>query len=334
MNWQMFGHEWAVALLREHIVQGRPRHAYLLTGPRGVGRRTLALRLAQALNCPQPVAPGEPCLSCRTCSQIERMQHPDLAIIQADRVGGVIKVEQVRELQHALSLAPYQARYRVAILLRFEETNASAANALLKTLEEPHPQVVLVLTAESAESLLPTIVSRCEILRLRPLSIETVQQGLQTHWGVPADTAELLAHLSGGRIGYALHLHQEPELMLLRQAMLDKHRELLTDSRVKRFAEADKLCKDKDNLRLAIETWQSFWRDVYLHATGSAVPISNLDCRQEVERLARSLGAESAYRMVANLQQAGLLLDENVNPRLTLEVLMLDLPRLSSHQLQ
>src|SRR5574342_647685 len=139
MPWDLLGHEWAARLLTEHIAGGRLRHAYLFTGPRGVGRRTLALRLAQAVNCLQPPAPGVPCGACSACVRMERMQHPDLAVIQAETEGGVLKVEGVRDLQHSLSLAPYEARYRIALLLRFEEANPSAANALLKTLEEPPP---------------------------------------------------------------------------------------------------------------------------------------------------------------------------------------------------
>ena len=204
MNWNILGHEWAVDLLKEHVARQDVRHAYLFTGPQGVGRRTLALRLAQALNCLQPPAPGEACYACRICVQTEKMQQPDLSVVQSERIGGTLKVEQIRELQHDLALHPYEARYRVAALLRFEEAHPSAMNALLKTLEEPGPQVVIVLTAESAERLLPTIVSRCEILRLKPLPLEVVDQGLQNLWGLPAEKARLLAHLSGGRPG-SLH---------------------------------------------------------------------------------------------------------------------------------
>jgi len=251
MNWDLLGHDWAVDLLREHVVKGRLRHAYLFTGPQGVGRRTLALRLAQAINCPQPPSPGEPCRTCRTCKQIEQMQHPDLSIVQAEVEGGTLKVEQVRELQRSLSLTPYEARYRVAILLRFEEANPSASNALLKTLEEPAPQVVLILTAESAEALLPTIVSRCEVLRLRPSPVEQVSQALQARPGMTAEQADLLAHIAAGRVGYALRLSETPELLEQRRAWLDDHQRLLAASRVERFAYAEAIAKDKDALRRA-----------------------------------------------------------------------------------
>jgi len=196
----MLGHQWAVSLLREHIARNRLRHAYLFTGPQGVGRRTLALRLSQAVNCLQPPEPGEPCGDCRACTLIGRMQHPDLAVVQAAQSGGTLKVDQIRELQGSLSLAPYEAQYRVALLLRFEEAHISAQNAFLKTLEEPPPRVILLVTAESPERLLPTVVSRCEVIRLRSLPVEEVCEGMQARWGLAADQARLLAHLSGGRL--------------------------------------------------------------------------------------------------------------------------------------
>jgi len=330
MSWDILGHEWAVDLLREHVAQGQARQAYLFTGPQGVGRRTLALRLAQALNCPQPLAPGEPCRACRACTRIERMQHPDLSIVRAEQEGGTLKVDQIRDLQRSLSLAPYEARYRVAVLLRFEEAHASASNALLKTLEEPSPRVVLVLTAESAESLLPTIVSRCEVLRLRPLAAEALSQGLQSRWGLPSDQARLLAHLSGGRPGYAMRLHEHPELLEQRQAWLNDHRNLLSASRVARFAYVEKLSKDKDALRQALLTWLSYWRDVLLCSSGASASLTNLDLEAEITELAGRLDLSAAHRMVSALEHTLDMLEHNVTPRLATEVLLLDLPKRGS----
>lgn len=327
-SWGIIGHAWAVDLLKEHVARQVYRHAYLITGPQGVGRRTLGVRLAQALNCPQPGAPGVPCRKCRTCTLIERMQHPDLSVVQAEAEGGVLKVDQVRELQHILSLAPYEARFRVALLLRFEQANASAANALLKTLEEPPPQVVFVLTAESAERLMPTIVSRCEILRLRPLPIEAARQELETLWGLPAERASLLAHLSGGRPGYALRLHQEKERLDQRQAWLDDQFRLLRASRVERFSYADGLSKDKENVRGILLVWLSFWRDVMLRASGATVPLANPDRLEEIEQLASRFDLRTACRTVSALERTYDLLDRNANPRLAIEVLLLDYPNL------
>jgi len=330
MNWQMIGHEWAVHLLKQHVINEQVRHAYLFTGSQGIGRRTLALRLAQSLNCLQPPAPGEVCEVCRACVQIERMQHPDLFVLQAEQRGGVLKVEQVRELQRSLSLAPYEALYRVALLLHFEEANQNAANALLKTLEEPGSQVVLILTAENAEILLPTIVSRCEVLRLRPLPVEQVSQGLQDLWGASAERAQLLASISSGRLGYAVHLFQNPEQDEQRTVWLTDLMQILEESRVGRFRFAEAFAKDKESARALLLVWLSFWRDVLMKAAGSAVRVANLDYSDQITMLADRFGLRRAHQASLALERTIEMLDKNVNLRLALEVLMLDLPGLDT----
>jgi DNA polymerase-3 subunit delta' len=187
---------------------------------------------------------------------------------------------------------------------------------------------MLLLTAESAESLLPTIVSRCEVLRLRPLSLEQTSRGLQQAWGLPAQEAELLAHISNGRPGFALRLHQEPERLAQRQAWLDDQYRLLHASRVERFAYAEPLGKDREALREVLLVWLSYWRDVLLKATGAAAPISNLDRQAEIEQLAGQVSRQSAHRSAAAIERNLERLERNVNARLVAEVLMLDLPRL------
>src|SRR5512143_726564 len=247
-NWDLIGHEWAVDMLKKHVVHGTARHAYLFAGPPGIGRRTLALRFAQALNCQSPTAPGIPCGECRNCKQIAAMQYPDLTIVQADTEGGMIKVDQIRDARRALTLKPYAANYRVALFLRFQEANDSASNALLKTLEEAPAYAVLILTADNPEQLLPTIVSRCEVLRLRPLKIEEIQQALEDK-GFETNQSKLIAHISGGRPGYARRLVQDDLLLEKREERLNDMLTMLPASRVEKFKYADLLSKDKDTMR-------------------------------------------------------------------------------------
>jgi DNA polymerase-3 subunit delta' len=326
MNWHIIGNEWASKLLSEHVGRGRVRHAYLFTGPTSVGRRSLALRFAQALNCSQPVTPGEPCLNCRACQQIQRMQHPDLSVVQAETVGGVLKVDQIRELQRSLALAPYEARYRVALLLRFEEAHPSAMNALLKTLEEPPAQVVLMLTAENVDILLPTIVSRCEVLRLRPAPVEQVGRWLHEHHGLSPEQAQLLAHISNGRPGYAWRLAQQADALQQRQNLLDDQARLLAGNRVERFRYAEGISKDKEHFRQALMIWLSFWRDVLLCCAGSSASISNLDRQVEIQVWAERLELQQTRQVIAVMERVLGLLDRNINARLAAEVVMLDLP--------
>ena len=326
MNWNLIGHEWAVRMLKQHVVQKNHRQAYLITGPESVGRSTLALRFAQALNCPQPVDIGEPCLDCPTCSQLERLVHPDLAVVEAEQRGGQLKVDQIRELQHGLSLAPYDANYRIAVLLRFEEANRQAANALLKTLEEPPPQVVIMLTSVSADRLLPTIVSRCEVIRLRPVPSDELNQGLITKWQIPPQEADLLTHLSGGRPGYAFRLYQNPEELSNRKMWLEDQLNLLSASRVDRFNYVDTMAKNPQTYLEILKVWLSFWRDILLRSSSSNSQITNIDYQEIIKDLADRFSRQQAFSMVVALEKVFDQLARNVNPRLALEVFMLDLP--------
>jgi DNA polymerase-3 subunit delta' len=323
-NWNLLGHEWAVDMLKQHIAREAVRHAYLFTGPPGLGRRTLAIHFAQALNCPQPTAPGEPCGACRDCKQITSMGHPDLSIVQAEAEGGTLKVDQIREVRRTLALKPYQSKYRVAIFLRFQEASEGAANALLKTLEEAPEHAILILTADSAEGLLPTITSRCEVLRLRPLPVEVIEDHLKA-LGVEVEKVRLIAHISGGRPGYALHLLEDESALEFRTERLDEMTRLLAATRVEKFNYAEALAKDKDSMRQTLLIWLSYWHDVLLRISGAQASITNVDRDDSIKSMAEQLSLESARRIVREMESALERLDHNVNPRLLAEVLLLDL---------
>jgi DNA polymerase-3 subunit delta' len=333
MDWKILGHTWAVDLLSQQIAGGSMRHAYLLCGPHGVGRQNLALRLAQALNCLTPPVPGQPCFTCTNCIRIERKQHPDLVIVQAEEESKVIKVEQVREVQHSLALSPYEARYKIALFLDFQQAGASVQNAMLKTLEEPPGRVILILTADDPDNLLATITSRCEVLRLRPLPVEQVAEGLQVQSGMPAEQASLLASVSGGLPSAAIELNAMPELLERRNHWLEDFYSLLGASRVDKFAFAARAAKvakeDKQAIALELRSWISLWRDVLLSSANSSVPLVNTDWANHVQEIASQVDFQQACHTLDRLNTVSNRIElSNINQQLALEALLLELPHL------
>ncbi|NIM95131.1 MAG: DNA polymerase III subunit delta' [Anaerolineales bacterium] len=333
----MMGHEWAAKLLRSHVEQKRVRHAYLITGPEGVGKRTLTLRFAQALNCLSPPALGEFCGTCRPCQLISQCAFPDLHIIESEPQDRTVKVDQIRALQRNLSLSPYEGKRRVALLFNFHEATDQASNALLKTLEEPPPQVVILLTASSSDDLLPTIVSRCEILSLRSLPLDQLSRDLIER-GEDPDRAMLLAGLSGGRPGVAIKFMDDPTVLEQRMSRLDDLIGLINNNRLGRFAYVEdwdrrlrkkysKLSERRSECLDILDIWLSFWRDVMLVSYGNSDPPGNPDRVLEINGIVEELSSEEIRKVIGSLMTTINAISRNANIRLALETHMLDLPQ-------
>jgi DNA polymerase-3 subunit delta' len=258
------------------------------------------------------------------------MQQVDISLIQAEVKQGMIKVDQIRALQHSLSLSPYEARYRIALLLNFEAANANAQNALLKTLEEAPDKVILLITASSTEELLPTIVSRCEVLRLRPLPVHTLTEMLKERFSVAEPLASQIAHLSGGRVGIAMRYLADQKEIAEHTEEVENLLELLGCSLRQRFSRVEGMLKapdqaqSRERLRGLAQTWMSVWRDTYLLACGSSAPITNLAQMKALQELALTVPADSIQSHLRMLESSLLMLDQNVNPRLLLENILMD----------
>jgi DNA polymerase-3 subunit delta' len=318
--WPIYGHRWAVELLARSVETQRLSHAYLFVGPAQIGKRTLAKMFTQAILCD---AERTPCGACRACRLVGADRHPDVHVVDPEK--GSIKIEAIRNMQHAVALSPVEGRYRVCVISQFDRATPSAANALLKTLEEPPSTVILLLTANRAESLLPTIVSRCQVFGLRPLPLAQIVAALQSR-GLDEDQARVLGHLAQGRIGWALAAAQDERVLEQRDQVLESIVAAAHGSYTERFAWVEALSKRPDQVPDTLDTLTSWWRDVLLLTSSSTTPITNVDQEAVLVEWAVRHDVDTAQRALRAIRDTAWRLERNANLRLALEVLMLDLP--------
>ena len=325
--WQVVGHEKVVGLLANSLKNEKLAHAYLFVGPKHVGKMTLAINVAQALNCQRY---EKPCGACPQCLRVAEGKHADVQVI--GREGRAeIGIDQVREMQHSASLKPFEGRNKVFIIDGAEHLSHEASNCLLKTLEEPPQNVYLVLLAENERLLLPTVLSRCQRLELRPLPVVVAEGALRTWWGVPAEQARVLARLSSGCLGWAVASLQDEKLLSRRGESLTALARLAQVGREERFAFAAQLAtlfsRDRGAVQQLLSLWLGWWRDLMLVRGGCDSFITNVDREEMLHSEAKSYSLNQIKGFMRSLQQAMEQLEQNANPRLVLEVLMLDIPK-------
>jgi DNA polymerase-3 subunit delta' len=325
------GHGWAVDMLSSAVERDRLVHAYLISGLSQVGKTTLALTFAQALNCEAALPADRPCGRCRACLLIGASRHPDVITIEGElgsRGKRTMKIKQLREIQQILSLTATEGRYKVALINGFNDANANAANAFLKTLEEPPNYAVIILTAIDPDLLLPTIPSRCQQVALRPIPAAVIQKALEERWDVEPAKARLIAHIADGRMGWAIQAVNEPALLEDRTERLALLHSALTMNRVGRFEIASRLSKDPEELLVLLRTWLVWWRDLALFLFGGAreAITVNVRDRERLQRLSLEWNSAEVIRSLRQTDEAIWQLGRNANTRLVVENLMLIYP--------
>lgn len=333
--WQVIGQSRAVTLLQRGLEKGSLAHAYLFTGPRHVGKMTLAINLAQALNCPEA---EPPCGRCLSCQKIASGKHADIQTIglapplEVDEVKArtEISIEQIRQLQHSASLPPFEGRCKVFIIDGAELLSNEAANCLLKTLEEPPARVAFILLTTNRGQLPETIISRCQQLELRPAAAGEVAAALSKGWNIEPGKANLLARLSHGCFGWALSAAQGDDLLKEHDQRVQSLIDIIFANYEERFAYAAQLAtqfsQNRGSVHEVLDLWLDFWHDLLLVKIGLSEAITNVNLDDKLPSWAGDFSLSEIKAFLESIGAAQKQLQLNANPRLVLEVLMLDMP--------
>ena len=320
----IIGQNKAKKLLRRAVEQDRLAHAFLFKGPMGVGKKTLAKTFAAALNC-QRLEGREPCGQCPSCIKFRSGSHPDFIVIEPE--GAAIKINQVRELTKALAFPPLEAKIRVALLCDIHTMRREAANSLLKTLEEPPAQTMLILTADEAGGILPTILSRCQTVPFFPLPQTEVAHILAQEAGIEPESAATLAAMAEGSLGRA-RLLLVKDLLGLRREIVDNLLRLEPDTpaAIQTLGElAETAAKLKEDLSELLELLATWLHDLLLFGHGAPDKIINHDLRPIFPVACRRWSGSQLSEKLRLLEAARKQLARNCNPTAVCEVLFFGL---------
>ncbi len=338
---EIIGQEQTILFLKGVMARGKIPHAYLFAGIPGIGKTTTALALTQAINCKEQVN-EEACGQCQTCRQVKSRNFPDLVFIEPD--GQNIKIEQIRDLNRTLSFKPISGRYRVSIILKAEVMTDEAANSLLKTLEEPPPNNVIILNVMEPLALFPTLVSRCQKVLFRPIPAPTIANWLVNYQSLERDKAHVLAKISEGSLGKAIRMCEE-EFIKKREYLISRLIQLpglsseeafemaLEHKRRPRESNSDEMGKGEWDPFDWLGIWKSWYRDLLLTKLHcSADFLINVDFSQKLKNISRHFKIENlieSFHMV-DRSQRDLLQTRNVD--IVMEHTILSLRRLASQE--
>lgn len=313
---EVIGQDLAISVLQRSIALDRVAHAYLFSGIEGCGKKKTALAMIQAVFCGKE----EACGVCSSCRKVASGQHPDLHILEPD--GAFIKIDQVRELQKELSYRPFEAPKKACIINGAEKLNLSSGNALLKTLEEPPGNALMILVTAERQAVLQTILSRCQTLNFQPLPAELIEERLVRDQ-FPAQAARVAASLSGGSLSRAFEIAGDGVLEG-RVTFLERVLALNLRDIAPLFASAEEFAADKERLPGFLELLLSFLRDVLIYRS-TPEALANADLAQLVAREAERCSEGRAIELIEQLIGMRRLLVRNVNARLALEAFFMRL---------
>lgn len=319
------GQDRAIGMIRRAVRADRLHHANLFHGPAGVGKRATARALAAWMNCTgRPVDADDACGACRSCRLMGSENHPDIVEVKPD--GQFIKIDQIRAMQQLTRFRPHEAKRRVILIDQADALREEAANAMLKTLEEPTGETVFFLVTAQPHLLLSTIRSRCQPVQFSALTAADVTELLVSK-GVDAVSAARVSRLSEGSLSRAMEVLESP-VYALRDELFENLWRLMSGQIDRAIRWAEELARAKSELPAWLGLLRTIFRDVALQAGGaSAKRQLHWDATEGVVRLSERSGLGHALYVLHRIEESERLLLGNVNPRMVMECLLLDIAR-------
>lgn len=319
---QIVGHPKQLETLRLALVHGRLHHAYLFVGATGVGKKTIGLSLAKAIHC--SVASGDFCGECTDCARIQDGNHPDVRFIEPLAGKKEISIQQIRELEKELNLRSFSGNKKIVILDPATLMNLSAQNSLLKTLEEPPKDSLLILIAPNLGGLLPTLRSRCLRVSFVPLTRDQVETFLVSQKRVPVEEAELLAAMSMGSLEIVAAVDLQ-ELLARRRRWIDLLLRVTSGDYRTAAETAETLAGNKEESLRFLDWAEGWYRDLLVYAvTRNQQEVVNVDMLPQIQQVSAAVELEQLLARLAEAKESSAAIQRNLNRRMVLEALLLN----------
>ncbi len=310
------GQDRPIQLLQRYIESGQLTGSYLFAGPEGIGKRIAAVTLARAVNCLKNK--GDSCDTCPSCIKIEKGAHPDIFFL-GSQGGEDIKIESIRQLQNDIALRPYEARKKVFIIDNAHRLTKEASHALLKTLEEPPEDSLIILVSEKPSLLFKTVISRCKIIRFYPLGRRETEESLKSNYGLSNEAAHFLAFFSEGRLGRAIKI-KEAGVFEEKNRIID---EFIFSRKTNLSAS---ILREREGLRLGLNILAGWFRDIYMVKIGMPYcALINLDRKNDLLRAMNRYSFSELNEIFNLLSDSLLYLEQNVNAKLLFSNLKISL---------
>ena len=274
------------------------------------------------------------CKQCASCARIDTSNHPDFRLVELDAERVQISRQEIGRIQSDVALKPLVGTRKVYVLIEVERLSPVAGNQLLKLLEEPPPGVIFVLTTADLGAVLPTITSRCQVVRMQPVSRETIEGISSGDAGVESEAARLIAEVADGRIGWAIRAGADAALLQARESAIDELLRLLQSGRLDRLLKSQELAarwyNDRAGVLDELDWWARALRDLAVEAAvPSRVSLASRGA-PALSALPGQLSAQASIDAARAAQRTALLLEQNVHPRIALDTLVMDLPTIDT----